>query len=686
MRAVKALVLLSALIVCLPWIAGLIDSPMEASADMQASATVRPYDFRAESLAATYDRWKGSTHRDPGKYEVMVPLASFHGVSAERSKASGLAVIDMNAGTVVVDLAGIDLESLAEVWLIDNRPGPGASSMPDATDAMLLVGTLEIDAGTGYGTLRADLGRAMFRDFDVDRVVVSRRGEGPVRGGVLYGSVPLFERLHRASWRLAQGLAPIAGDESSRSGLLSAFPRPAEAAASSVGALRQLGVLVDEGEDLFENETFAGNGRTCATCHPAANNFTLDPAFIATLPADDPLFVAEFIPELNHELNGGLFFENPVLMREFALIVENPDGFEDLANKFVLRSVNHLFALALSIDPNLTTQCEAIPPLHRVGWGGDGASGSGTLREFSTDAVIQHTPLTLGRVAGVDFRLPTDEELDALEAFQLTLGRTEELDLRRAEFTDPNVARGRTVFIQPNLGRCHGCHQNAGARRLDPGTPNLTNHNFDIGIGQVAHPALPLGEPMPFDDGFSGHVDAPRCRVTFSTPSLHEAADTPPFEHNNVFATLEEAIGHYTTPEFNEQSTAGQRISITVTGPIVLSETEISQLGAMLRVVNALQNIDEVKKCDARVVAAAGQAEGRRLLKLCAADNEDAIQVLSEGPLAPLHPTAVGHLNTSLQLHITASQASTPAARDAALAAAEVELTAARADMITDTP
>ena len=684
MRAGKALVLLCALVVGLPWIVGLIGSPTEASTVREGLATSRPYDFRAEGLAESYDRWKSAAHREPGKYEVTVPLAWFAGVSAERSEAAGLAVIDMNAGSVVVEIAGIDLESLGEVWLIDNRPAPGASSMPDATDAMRLIGNLEVDAGTGYGTLRAELGAATFRDFDVDRVVISRRGEGPVRGGVLYGSLQLFERLHRASWRLERGLAPIAGDESSRGGFLSAFPRPAVAAARAEGALRPLGVLVDEGEDLFENETFDGNGRTCATCHPAANNFTLDPAFIATLPPDDPLFVAEFIPELNHELNGGLFFENPVLMRQFALIVENVDGFDDLANKFVMRSTNHLFGLALSIDPNLTTQCEAIPPLHRLGWGGDGASGSGTLRDFSIDAVIQHTPLTLGRVAGVDFRLPTDEELDALEAFQLTLGRTEEIDLRRAEFTDPNVARGRTVFIQPNLGRCHGCHQNAGARRLDPGTPNLTNHNFDIGIGQVTHPAEPLGEPMPFDDGFTPHVDAPRCRVTFSTPSLHEAADTPPFEHNNVFATLEEAIGHYSTPEFNEESTAGQRISITVTGPIVLSEREIEQLGAMLRVLNALQNIDEVKKCDTRVVAAPDQAEGRRLLKLCAADNEDAVQVLSEGPLAPLHPVAIGHLNASLQLQQDAFRATSPAERDAALAAAEVELTAARADMIID--
>ncbi|RPH61040.1 MAG: hypothetical protein EHM89_07890, partial [Acidobacteria bacterium] len=59
--------------------------------------------------------------------------------------------------------------------------------------------------------------------------------------------------------------------------------------------------LIAKGRDLFFKETFGGNGRTCGTCHPAENNFALDAAFIATLPPDHPLFVAEFTPALrNH--------------------------------------------------------------------------------------------------------------------------------------------------------------------------------------------------------------------------------------------------------------------------------------------------------------------------------------------------------------------------------------------------
>src|SRR3981081_789366 len=89
--------------------------------------------------------------------------------------------------------------------------------------------------------------------------------------------------------------------------------------------------LIAKGRQIFFNETFGGNGRTCGTCHRAENNFTIDPAFIATLPANDPLFVAEFNPELKEN------FENPKLMREFGIITENLDGFDSLKSKFTLR-------------------------------------------------------------------------------------------------------------------------------------------------------------------------------------------------------------------------------------------------------------------------------------------------------------------------------------------------------------
>jgi hypothetical protein len=116
--------------------------------------------------------------------------------------------------------------------------------------------------------------------------------------------------------------------------------------------------LVERGRKLFFEETFEGNGRTCGTCHPATNNFTIDPAFIARLPRRDPLFVAEF----NRDLRD---LENPKLMRKFGLILENLDGLPP--QQPVFRGVPHNIGMAMSIESDLDR------PGHATGWSGDGA-------------------------------------------------------------------------------------------------------------------------------------------------------------------------------------------------------------------------------------------------------------------------------------------------------------------------
>jgi len=45
--------------------------------------------------------------------------------------------------------------------------------------------------------------------------------------------------------------------------------------------------LIAKGKEVFFNETFNGNGRTCGTCHPLQNSLTLDPAFIVDVYGDD---------------------------------------------------------------------------------------------------------------------------------------------------------------------------------------------------------------------------------------------------------------------------------------------------------------------------------------------------------------------------------------------------------------
>lgn len=379
--------------------------------------------------------------------------------------------------------------------------------------------------------------------------------------------------------------------------------------------------LAERGREVFFNETFEGNGRTCGTCHRAEDNFGLTPNFIATLPADDPLFVAETNPDLARG------FEAPAQMRANGLIRENLDGFEDLDNKFALRGVPHTLALRTSV-------ASAAGP--RTGWSGDGAPGDGSLRAFATGAVIQHFTKTLNRVPGVDFRLPTDAELDALEAFMLTLGRQEELTLP-LPLANATAARGQALFLDNTTGRCNACHFNAGANG-DPAIfgPNAGNLNFNTGVEDL--PGLPgalLGNPPPpRDDGFGIPGDG-----TFNTPPVVEAADTGPFFHNNAVSTIEAAVGFYDGDAFNN-SPAGQLIRQATGSPIELDATEIQAIAAFLRVINALENIRQAEAYLTEA-GAAHNPHRREIVNLAREETSDAIAVLAG---ASLHGDAVADL------------------------------------------
>ena len=80
----------------------------------------------------------------------------------------------------------------------------------------------------------------------------------------------------------------------------------------------------------------------------------MTPEFISRLPDDDALFVAEFTPALRDN------FEKPRLMRRFALILENQDGFDDLASNFNMRGVPHTLALRNSVSSAANSSLQAV--------------------------------------------------------------------------------------------------------------------------------------------------------------------------------------------------------------------------------------------------------------------------------------------------------------------------------------
>ncbi len=424
----------------------------------------------------------------------------------------------------------------------------------------------------------------------------------------------------------------------------------------------QLGLVSLEtciGADLFFRETFGGNGRTCGSCHPASNNYTIDADYIADLPDSDPLFVAEQRPALAQ-------LEHSDILRDSAMILVNADGLQDPTNKFVMRSVPHILGLAVSTvvpipDPESAQHAldgTLLPfPAERLGWTGDGAPGEGRLRDFADGAIVQHAPRTLERRQGSDFFLPDDAERDALASFMRSVGRMNDLDLEEVALFDATAARGQASFTGGQAMECaFRCHTNAGATadifdsifedKQFMGVGNLT---LDIGTPLVRLPAVEAVQTL-FDGGFGtdpldsngdGAIDS-FGNGGFNVPPLIEAADTGPMFHSNAFETLEDAIRFYATPDFAVSLVGANGFLNRMRGaPMPLTETDISEVGRFLRVLNTSLNLQmALHRIDAAAEIASyygtRQVEVENgLLRLAAAELVDAIEVLSA--VAGLH-------------------------------------------------
>jgi cytochrome c peroxidase len=621
----------------------------------------------ASGLQNTYQTWKAAHEQSGGDRNFLISLGWSRGLSSEYSPARGLVRFDLGQGSARVEIDGLAAGGW-DVWVVDNQDGPGRSAIPETGDLMHRLGRMTRD--DQRDVLTASLDPRLFRGLQVDVVAVTRAGVRPEEGIVLFGSPILFQRLYAQEKRQPQQIALV------RSNALLGFgPRLAYADTP----FNSLDPLVAQGANLFFNEKFAGNGRVCATCHPAENNFTIDPKFIATLPASNALFVAETNPALASN------FEKPKLLRELGLVLENVDGFDDLNNKFVLRGVPHLLGLSRYLVPGN----QSVPPLQRTGWGGDGAPGSGTLREFATGAVVQHFTKALTRTAGTDFRLPTDAELDALEAFQLALGRQDNPVIATIQLKNPLANKGRTQH-DAITARCLVCHMNAGAN-TPPGAGGK-NNNFDIGVGRLPNHPADLIDPgnlkpdggfgtQPVNDAITGEFLGYGLagEVRFNSQPAIEAVDTAPFFHNNAVQTIEEAVGFYNSQAF-KKSQAGT-IFAAQGFPIAMETTDVEHIAAFLRVMNALENIRASTELDQGAIDESNGATARRLADLASYDTEDAFQVLEE---RTLHLPAVAKLKLAFVKEKLASVSHSAHLRDALLEAAIQLKQQARAEMIVE--
>jgi hypothetical protein len=299
------------------------------------------------------------------------------------------------------------------------------------------------------------------------------------------------------------------------------------------------------------------------------------------------------------------------------------------------------------------------------------------LRDFQTGAIIQHYTRSLSRVEDSDFRQATQPELNRIDVFLRSIGRSNELAIGNVVMSDAGAEAGRVKFMAVG---CNGCHSNAGA---NAGFGGGGNRNFNTGVESARNAALAA---FPIDGGFLTAPANPNGSFgngTFNVPPLIEAADTGPFFHTattisgasahnvDTATTIEEAIAFYDSPAFNN-SPAGQ------VGPIDLTAVEIDNIGRFLRGLNATFNVAiAVKRLDGTSALITRFLDGRlstqrELLRLANVEVSDAIRVLSGAP--NLDASSLSLLDTA-QAQITAAQAATTqATRVSAIAAARAAL------------
>lgn len=579
----------------------------------------------ADTFRILYEHWRAKA--GPGDRPLVIPLSQFGALSRGAGRGAGSVTVNLRAGTVSAQVTGLPAGAW-DVYLIDNRPGPGHSTMADAADVAVNVGRLG-------GALSLP---ALPASFQPDRAMVVAAGTLPSAGFALAGSASVYERLARGWLRL---------NETDERG---------------VGMGVELNTLIAKGRGLFRRETFQGNGRTCATCHVEANNFTIDPAFVRGLDASDPLFVNERSAALARD------FERGELLRSHGLILANADGFEDLRNKYVMRAVPSLQALgtqSTAPEPvffaDFTANGQENSEPERTGWGNDNLP----VREFAVGAIGQHMTRTLGRRAGVDYRLPTDEELDAIAVYMLAIGRGEDFDLRRLRVHLSEAAQGQRLFMdtgaigEPGHKNCNACHFNGGGTSgfaLNGDAPGFSPildqvaRGFNASTGSNVNglpQSLALGIPrdggygrLPLPTmGFGNLGEIPGVGVVpieeFTSNSVVESADTAPYFHNHAVATLEEAVAFYGTRAYAAVESIGDEMAGPV--PVRISSNandgEVLAISSFLRVLNALENIRSSVSAAERARRARTLDDVREIAGLGLEETNDGLDVLSAGSM-----------------------------------------------------
>ena len=366
------------------------------------------------------------------------------------------------------------------------------------------------------------------------------------------------------------------------------------------------GAQINDGQRLFDHETFGGNGRTCRTCH-SGNDGTIDPEEVAErLLADpsDPLFLHDGLDDFVAGTTRIAAHATILIERQLpdrVVLVDDPSARSVVVARGVPSTLN-----TPALDPALMYDMR-----------------NPDLQDQARGAIDRHALSTIP---------PTQEQLDLIAFFQQTDNRffsSRKLQefaagvsaLSLPEGRTASEKRGREFFVDapwdpPNKkGACAICHSGpmlntanaavadalgapAGFRAFDifVNVRNVMNNpvkTYDVtdvcgttirvqspdpgimltGVYNVPLLAqlLPPEQACLLHPGFFANF--------FKTPQLHGVRHTAPYFHDNSAKTLEEVMEQYV---FFFESNLGGPLTQS---QIILTEQDIADIIAFLRLL-----------------------------------------------------------------------------------------------------
>lgn len=311
-------------------------------------------------------------------------------------------------------------------------------------------------------------------------------------------------------------------------------------------------------ETLFDDATFGGNGRTCATCHGETAAGTISPegaqARFAANP-NDPLFRS-----IDSDDGVGNSYTRLLTRATIRVTIQLP------ANVEIEGSSARSVTLMRSVPSTLNTP--ALDPV--LMWDGRAP----TLQAQAAGAVHDHYQPTI---------TPSPGALNQIAEYERTLFSSPVLEAYANGGPAPTLPpgntdaekRGRAFFVgefdgaHPESGICAACHRGpmlnetglipafqpnvgAGVRLMtawvselnDSGLPTYTFifHNADGSSISITSPdpgrALITGDPA--------DADGQHCfGACFKTPTLWNTKNSAPYFHDGSAQTLEQLMNHY---------------------------------------------------------------------------------------------------------------------------------------------